>query len=133
MAASTAPDVIHRTLLPLDDRPHGIDLTGEILHAAARHHGTVDVWYMARRPDQEHMRRSFQVFGTGHPIPASLMRHQKTAITADGRLVWHVLENLCVHPLPAPEELSSSEAVGTECPACSVALGGRPGSGWIPL
>jgi hypothetical protein len=127
------PAVIHRIALPVDDRPHGIDLTGDLLHAAVRQHGAVDVWYQARRdPAIEHARRSFQVVATGQPIPGHLDRHHKTAITPDGQLVWHVLENYCPHPLPPPEELNRLSAVGTECPACKASLGGKPGSGWIP-
>lgn len=67
-----AKDVIHRTELPIDDRPHGIDLTGDILHAAVRRFGSVDVWYVARQDSQQHMRRSFQIVGTGQPFPPGL-------------------------------------------------------------
>ncbi|WP_455770902.1 DUF7352 domain-containing protein [Streptomyces chartreusis] len=129
----TAPDVIHRAELPLDDRPHSIDLTGDILHAAVRRPGHVDVWYRARREDQQHMRRSFQVVGTGQPLPPALDRHHRTAVSPDGQLVWHVLEIHCPHPLPAPEDLSPPGPVGTDCPACGVSLHGKPGSGWIPV
>lgn len=90
-------DVIHRAELPIDDRPHGIDLTRDILHAAVRRPGHVDVWHYARQDNQQHMRRSFQIVGTGQPIPTLLGRHQGTAITADDQFVWHVLENHCEH------------------------------------
>jgi hypothetical protein len=91
--------VIHRAELPIDDRAHGIDLTGDILHAAVRCEGSVDVWYYARRDQTvDHMRRSFQIVATGQPIPIWLARHHRTAISPDGQLVWHVLENACTHP-----------------------------------
>lgn len=90
-------NVIHRAELPLDDRPHGIDLTCDILGAAVRRPGAVDVWYLARPADQEPMRRSFQAVLTDQPFPSFLGRHHGTAITSDGQLVWHVLENYCRH------------------------------------
>ncbi|MCI3279149.1 DUF7352 domain-containing protein [Streptomyces cylindrosporus] len=126
-------DTIHRAELPIDDRPHGIDLSGDILHAAVRRFGSVDVWYVARRNDQEHMRRSFQIVGTGQPFAAGLHRHHKSAVSPDSHLVWHVLENLCPHSLPAPEDLTDHQVVGTECPACRVGLSGKRGSGWVPV
>jgi hypothetical protein len=81
--------VIHRAELPIDDRPHGIDLTGEILYVASRQAGTVDVWYQARPDGMEPMQRSFQIVGTGQPIPTHLGLYlldgyKGTAITADG-------------------------------------------------
>ena len=99
MTPATPPDqpVIHRYELPIDDRPHGIDLTGNILHAAVRRHGYVDIWYFARPASIQPMRRSFQIVGTGQPLPIWLATHHKTAITPDGQLVWHVLENHCQH------------------------------------
>lgn len=127
------PAVIHRAELPIDDRPHGIDLTGDLLHAAVRRPGSVDVWYYQRPQNTEHMRRSFQIVGTGHPIPTWLSRHHATALTPDGLLVWHVIENACRHPLPDPEQMTSSPAVGTECPACGVGLSGKLGAGWRPV
>lgn len=134
----TTQAVIHRFSLPIDDRPHGIDLTGDIFHAAVRRPGHVDVWYQARPENVEHMRRSFQVVGTGQPLPIHFGTglaggHRGTAITPDGLLVWHVLENYCSHPLPAPEEMSESEVIGTECPGCGVGLSGKPGLGWQPI
>lgn len=132
--------VIHRVELLIDDRPHGIDLTGGILHTAVRRHGSVDLWYEPRPENIQHMRRSFQVVATGQPIPTYLGFsgtvsgvHRGTAISPDGALEWHVLESYCPHPLPAPEELTSSTSVVRECPACHVILAGRPGEGWIPV
>lgn len=96
----TQQAVVHRAELPLDDRPHGIDLTGEILHVAARRPYAVDVWYQARPDGMEPMRRSFQIVGTGQPVPTHLgfhVTHKGTAISPDGQLVWHVLENHCPH------------------------------------
>jgi hypothetical protein len=123
-------DVIHRAELPIDDRPHGIDLTGDILHAAIRRPGAVDVWYLARHdPAIEHMRRSFQIIATGQPIPAHLGTHHKTAVTPDGMLVWHVLENHCPHKddtRPAPEQVPGL------CPGCRVRITTHPTAGWVP-
>lgn len=129
------PAVIHRIALPVDDRPHGIDLTGDLLHAAVRQHGAVDVWYQARRdPAIEHARRSFQVVATGQPIPAWLDRHHKTAITPDGQLVWHVLENYCPHQdvIEVPEMQDPTDRVPGICRGCHVHLMGDSQGVWTP-
>jgi hypothetical protein len=127
------PDVIHRAELPIDDRPHGIDLTGDILHAAIRRPGAVDVWYLARRdPSVEHMRRSFQIVATGQPIPLWLGRHHATAITQDGQLVWHVLENFCPHRAPDVGQLFGNQVRSIPCPACSVILVRTAEHDWNP-
>lgn len=129
------PDVIHPAELPIDDRPHGIDLTGDILHAAVRRHGTVDVWYQARRdPAVEHMRRSFQIVATGQPTPVHLARPHGTAISPDGQLVWHVLENYCQHQnVIDTAELGDRPGRGLGiCHDCHATLQGDGDDGWIP-
>ncbi|CAL9667985.1 hypothetical protein SUDANB145_07261 (plasmid) [Streptomyces sp. enrichment culture] len=135
----TVPAVIHRFELPIDDRPHGIDLTGELLHVAARRPGAVDVWYQTRPDGMEPMRRSFQIVSTGQPIPAHLGfylydTHKGTTVTPDGVLVWHVLENRCTHQnvSTVPDR---SERPGRDtglCQGCQVRLRGDGDGGWIP-
>jgi len=125
------PNVIHRVELPIDDFPHGIDLVGDILHAAVRRPGKVDVWYKARcNPTVEHMRRSFQIVATGQPIPIWLSRHHATAISPDGQLVWHVLENHCPHAVDTtdPEQATGS----VPCQACRLPMVGDGQGGWVP-
>ncbi|MDX3531180.1 hypothetical protein P1P75_33450 [Streptomyces sp. ID05-39B] len=131
--------VIHRAELPLDDRPHGIDLTGEILHTAVRRPGAVDVWYQARPAGMDPMRRSFQVVGTGHPIPAHLGfylhgSHKGTAISPDGLLVWHVLENHCQHQdVTETTEWGQLPDTSALCLLCRARLKGDGDDGWIPV
>ena len=128
-------DVIHRAELPIDNLPHGIDLTGVILHAAVRREGAVDVWYMARPADMQHMRRSFQIVRTGQALPGWLFRnHQKTAITPDGQLVWHVMENHCPHPavIEVPEMKDDPARAPGICDNCGVHLIGDGNGGWLP-
>lgn len=126
-------NVIHRAELPLDDRPHGIDLTGDILHAAVRRPGKVDVWYVARPDGMAPMRRSFQIVGTGQPIPAWLGRHHGTAITP-GDLVWHVLENHCQHQdvVEVPMMKDPADRVPGICRDCGVDLIGDGQGDWKP-
>jgi hypothetical protein len=125
--------VIHRAELPLDDRPHGIDLTGELLHAAVRRPGKVDVWYVARPDGMEPMRRSFQIVGTGQPFPTWLGRHHGTAITPDGQFVWHVLENQCEHQnvIDTTEWGQLPDSSGL-CQDCHAHLIGDGQSIWTP-
>jgi len=132
MASSALPNqsVIHRFALPIDDRPHGIDLTGNILHAAVRRHGHVDIWYFARPASIQPMRRSFQIVATGQPLPIWLATHHQTAIAPDGQLVWHVLENHCTHPDVTIQAIGEYGRGGT-CNECGVHLGDT-GAGWSP-
>jgi hypothetical protein len=127
-------DVIHRAELPIDDRPHGIDLTGDILHAAVRRPGAVDVWYVARQDKHDHMRRSFQIIGTGQLFPPFLNRHHATAVTPDGEFVWHVVENLCPHQnvIEVPEMQDSPDRVPGICSDCNAHLIGDSEGVWTP-
>jgi len=133
--------VIHRAELPIDDRPHGIDLTGGILHTAVRRHGTVDIWYEPRPENIQHMRRSFQVVATGQPIPTYLGfsgtvsgGHRGTAISPDGALVWHVLENYCPHAdvIETPEMKDPPDRVPGICRDCHVHLLSHGKGAWTP-
>lgn len=129
--------VIHRAELTIDDRPHGIDLTGDILHAAVRRPGAVDVWYQTAPDGMEPMRRSFQIVGTGQPIPAHLgyfISHKGTAIAPDGQLEWHVLENHCPHQnvIEVPEVKDPPDRVPGICHDCHVDLVGDADGVWTP-
>lgn len=135
----TQQAVIHRAELPINDRPHGIDLTGEILHAAVRRFGVVDVWYQARPAGMEPMRRSFQIVGTGQPIPTHLGlylhgSHKGTAISPDGALVWHVLENHCPHPevVETPRMQDPPDRTPGICRDCHTHLIGNTEGLWTP-
>lgn len=125
--------VIHRVELPLDGRPHGIDLTGEILHVAVRRTWAIDVWYQARPASMEPMRRSFQVFGTGHPIPAHfgpVISHKGTGVNWEADLVWHVLENFCQHQnVLEDSEMQDARPRGT-CVDCGIAVVADGDGGW---
>lgn len=132
---TAASNVIHRVELPIDDRPHGIDLTGDLLHAAVRRPGAVDVWYRARPENVQHMRRSFQIVGTGQPLPIYLDRHHGTAIAPAGQLVWHALENHCQHQnvIETPE-YGDKPGCGTGiCADCHATLKGDGNDGWLPV
>jgi len=88
---------IHRYEVPVDDRGHGIALRGRILHVWCRSPEAVEFWAF----DDDHTVEnwhSFQVFGTGQPLPGLLgvsgagWRYVGTAITPGGALVWHLCE-----------------------------------------
>lgn len=122
------PRVIHRFEIPVDDQPHGIDLSGSILHAAVRRPGIVDVWAYARPENVPPMGRAFQVVGTGHPNPTG-SSHAATAITPDGALVWHVLEVSCAHQFMA---FGDGETPPDICPQCGTAMTVNDEGAWIP-
>lgn len=84
---------IHRYEIPVDDRWHDLPLAGPIYHVACRQPDTVELW--ALDSDGAPTWREFRVFATGQPLPPEQdLHHVGTALTADGRLVWHLLERL---------------------------------------
>jgi hypothetical protein len=76
------------------------------------------------------MRRSFQIVATGQPIPPHLGTHQATAVTGDGLLVWHVLENHCPHVSAGAD--APAEVPGL-CPGCGVRITTDQRLGWLPV
>jgi hypothetical protein len=81
---------IYRYEVPVDDKPHTLELSGEIVHVATRDSASVEVW--AWHTGGHTIERAFQVVGTGQPLPEGWTRHVGTAIAPGGRLVWHLLE-----------------------------------------
>lgn len=126
--AGVNQQVIHRFEIPIDNRPHLVDLTGSILHAACRRHGVVDVWAYGRPEGMEPMHRIFQVVGTGQPLPIGAA-HVATAITPYGTLAWHILENHCPHgTMVFDDEQERPET----CPACGTHMTVTSNGQWIP-
>jgi hypothetical protein len=80
---------IYRYEVPVDDRWHTVQLSGEILHVASRDPRAVEIW--AWSTDGPSAMRTFRVFGTGQPV-LDETRHVGTAIPPGGQLVWHLLE-----------------------------------------
>lgn len=95
------PKTVLRYEVPIDDKPHTFTLTHSPHKIAAKRIGAthrVEFWTEHEdRPSTTAAERTFQVFGTGHPIPATA-RIVGTAERLDG-LVWHLYELF-----PAEEE-----------------------------
>ena len=83
-------EAIYRYEVPVDDEPHPIELSGEILHVGCRDPRTVEFWALSA--DRPTTQRVFYVVGTGHPIPGGFTAHIGTVIAPGGQLVWHLLE-----------------------------------------
>lgn len=86
---------IFRYSVPVDDRWHTFELTGPVLHVAARETVQVELWVM-HDPDAKPELRAFRVFGTGQPLPPAAATFVGTALI--GPFAWHLLE----HERPAP-------------------------------
>ena len=78
---------IFRYEIPVDDRWHEMAV-GDILHVAARRPDVVEFWAF----DRIGLSRWLRVYGTGQPITDGIVAHHGTVITADGQLVWHLLQ-----------------------------------------
>jgi hypothetical protein len=83
---------VFRYEVPVDDQQHEIELRGPIVHVAARDHRLVEFWAIAG--DHEPAVRTFQVFGTGGPLPHSATYIGTTLAGSQGQLVWHLFELL---------------------------------------
>lgn len=70
-------DAIHRYEVPVDDRWHPLQLSGDILHVDCRNMHVVELWAMHTGDPKS--TRSFRVYGT--------------AIAPGGQLVWHLFES----------------------------------------
>lgn len=80
---------VFRYEVPVDDRPHTFRLTCNPLHVAAADVSTVEFW-AENEGDEYAIERTFRVYGTGHPVPASA-KWWGTTPRMDG-LVWHLYE-----------------------------------------
>jgi hypothetical protein len=83
---------IFRYVVPVDDRWHTYDLTGPIVHVAARIVDEVEFW-VVHDPDLPAVPHAFCVFGTGQPMPPAAAVHVGTALAPGGGLVWHLMEH----------------------------------------
>jgi hypothetical protein len=79
---------MHRYAVPVDDQRHRFSLTCSPVAVAAADIDRVEFW--AEDTDDAGMIRAFQVFGTGHPLPADA-RWVGTCQRISG-LVWHLYE-----------------------------------------
>jgi hypothetical protein len=83
-------NAIYRYEVPVDDEWHEFDLTGDVLHVAARQVDTVEFWSL-NEPDQLAETCRFRVVGTGHLVDPNWV-HRGTAIAPGGMLVWHLMQ-----------------------------------------
>lgn len=105
--------VMHRHTVVVDGGPQVIAIGGDPLHVEATRVGlgphaphAVDFWTLASwTAVDDRLKRTFQVFATGHPIPPQARYWGTTGRTHDG-LVWHLFEiptvNLAVTPTVEP-------------------------------
>jgi hypothetical protein len=79
--------------VPVDDQAHKFALTGNPVAVAVRQTGPLDftVEFWAEHDDDSGIRRAFQVFGTGHPLPDGA-RWTGTCPRTAGGLVFHLYE-----------------------------------------
>lgn len=84
-----------RYLVPVDGKAYAFDLDHNPVHVAYRFEATAGecVEFWAEHSDGDHDRgpRTFQVFGTGHPLPDGARWIGTCDRTPDG-LVWHLYE-----------------------------------------
>ena len=83
--------MMYRYEVPIDDQPHVIPLThSPVAVAAVQSWFAVEFWceHTEGAPPSS---RTFQVFGTGHPLPPGAKWRATCPRTPEG-LVWHLYE-----------------------------------------
>lgn len=89
-----------RHMVVVSDKPQTLKVGGDPVHVEAARIGVADnaphvveFWAEGRDWDEPDTRvsRTFQVFGTGHPLPEGAKWWGTTARTPEG-LVWHLYE-----------------------------------------
>lgn len=81
---------MYRYAIPVDDVPVTFALTGDPVAVAPNGEALVEFWAEYDQ-DAGHTDRSFQVFGTGQPLPEGAQWIGTCSRTALG-LVWHLYE-----------------------------------------
>lgn len=82
---------MYRYVIPIDDAPHVVKLTDSPVAAAAMTAtDAVEFWAEYDTFGVE-SKRTFYVFGTGHPVPGNA-RHLFTCPRTRDGLVWHLYE-----------------------------------------
>lgn len=98
-----------RYAVSIDDQPHIVPLSHDPVAVAAI--GMLSVEFWAEHTDgAPEVKRAFQVFGTGHPLPEGA-RWVGTCPRLPSGLVWHLYE------VPAVEGALAIEAAGRELAA----------------
>jgi hypothetical protein len=85
---------MYRFAVPVDDQAHIIPLSHNPVAVAAREYGAYQfaVEFWAEHTEDAHpVRRAFQVFGTGHPLPEDA-KWTGTCPRMPSGLVWHLYE-----------------------------------------
>lgn len=83
---------VYRSVIPVSDHWHVLELSGPIVHVATRGEDYVEVWHIDDT-DGTPEQRAFRVVGTGHELAPALAHHIGTAVTPSGRFVWHLFEH----------------------------------------
>lgn len=77
-----------------------LPVNAKIIHVGNKTNGFIDIWALVDEDAAEHTApRTFQVFGTGHPIPEDAQYcgttiHGVSITVQNGSLVWHIFERL---------------------------------------
>jgi hypothetical protein len=86
-----------RYVIPADSEPHVVRLShGPVAVAAVAQAPAVEFWAECTEGTPQ-VRRAFQVFGTGHPLPEDAVWTGTCDRTPDG-LVWHLFEVPAAEP-----------------------------------
>lgn len=85
---------VRRLVIPADQQWHGFDLTGPILHLAARNGRHVDMFVMHQQGHGAFtFRRSFRLFETGEQLTEGCGDHVGSVVPPNGMpLGWHIFE-----------------------------------------
>lgn len=83
---------IYRYEIEVDDQPHSFELTGgDPVRVEATPDSRIVQFWAVSDETVPPRKRTFQVVGTGHPLPTGA-RWRGTTSRTPGGLVWHLVE-----------------------------------------
>lgn len=85
---------IFKYQMKLEDGPQTFLMPTSAKVVAVQDQYNVVCFWALCNPEEKQTERSFHIFGTGHHIPNAGLKYLGTVQQMEGRLVWHVFEDL---------------------------------------
>ena len=85
---------IFKYQMKLEDGPQTFLMPTSARVVAVQDQYNVVCFWALCNPEEKLTERNFHIFGTGHHIPNAGLKYLGTVQQMEGRLVWHVFEDL---------------------------------------
>lgn len=85
---------IFKYQMKLEDGPQTFLMPISARVVAVQNQYNVVCFWALCNPEEKQTERNFHIFGTGHHIPNAGLKYLGTVQQMEGRLVWHVFEDI---------------------------------------